>query len=365
LRALFTDRTNEEIKREFLHCFNAGEAFSCLAEKLNGKLNFHQVLLFEIDWLSMTLHPISIFPSISKELAARRDLFIPLINSVSDIFSLKWFTLEPGWGVDQPTAESKSPMCRSLLAFPLKVDQRVSSLIAFSGFQSKEVDELEQVSSFLEEISPLVEKCLLMEKTARRNQRLETILNSGNSNYFIIDRAGDIIEFIPGQDNFLEFNPEEVTGQSFSRLFSRSTHFLEFFRDFIQIESKPLTALLKFPSTAKVLSTLTVEKILLRYNQEREYFLVKVERYHNKEKTPPSSSSGRNDMTSDGDLFMRVHFCPENLHCVKRLGRHARYMGEGIFLTEGTILNEERCKESGNCLTDLISVGNNPDPKFI
>ncbi len=353
----------DEIRKGLLDCFDAGETFLQLGQTLKCISPFHFSILYEIDWKSTTLLPLAIYPLKPGSFPSAENISIPFAFHISSLFSQDWIELSNEGDLFPPASmNSWETTLPPLILFPLKVKQRILSAIAFYGFPCRERAILEKVSSFLKEVSPIIEKNILVEKTARKNQRLETILNFSMSHYLVINRAGIITDFLPGKENLLGFTPESLVGQDISSLFPRGKGVMKTIMNHADTGGRGVTVLITLANGEKELASVTVVKTILKYSQKREYFLLRIDPSDLTRKEIPGS--GREEEERDGEILMKIHLCPENLNCIKMLGRRSRYMGKGLFLIHGPSFQEERCGEECTCLTELISVSNHTRAKF-
>lgn len=352
----------EEIRKGLLECFDARETFLQLGQTLKRISPFHLSILYEIDWKSTSLQPLASYPLRPDSFPKLEESPIPFASHISLLFSQDWLDLTEEVDLFPHALVKSREIPHPLILFPLKVRQRILSAIAFCGFPCKERKVLETVSTFLKEVSPIMEKNMLVEKTARKNQRLETILNFSMSHYLVINRAGIITDYLPGKEILLDYKAEDLVGKDISSLFPKGKGVIKTIMNHAETGGRGVTALLTLSTGEKELATVTVEKVILKYNQKREYFLLRIDSPDLARKEIPGSP--REGEGRDEEILMKVHLCPENLNCIKMLGRRSRYMGKGLFLIHGPSFQEERCGEECPCLTELISVSNHPRAKF-
>lgn len=351
----------EEIKNDLIECFDSGESFLHLGLILKQLIRFHVAIFFEIDWKTINLVPLNFFPSATRRVLKLQNLSIPFDSSIMDIFSQNWILVnrkgERSGFINGNLNELPDPF----YLFPLKVKQRVLSAIGISGLKCKMEKDLDELSDLFRQVAPLLEKNMLMDKSVRRNQRLETIIGLGPVTYFVVDRTGYINEFIPCNENFLGYSAEEVIRKPLSIIFPMGVPILKLIWKQVRKENNKVCGLVSKSNGKRNLASLTVQKVLLKYTLQREYYLVGIEPLESEFFSRPSTESPADGVTDGTSLAIKVHLCPENLRCIRRCGKMALYHGEGKFVIDNASFKEERCNPRKYCLTEFASIGNNPD----
>jgi hypothetical protein len=354
----------EEVKNELIECFDSGESFLHLGLMLKRCIRFQVAILFEIDWKTITLVPLNFFPSASRKILKLQNLSIPFDSSIIDIFSQKWIPIKRKGEQSGFMNKSLSELPDPFILFPLKVKQRVLSAIGISGLKYKKEEELEELSDLFQRLSPVLEKNMLIDKSVRRNQRLETIIGLGPTTYFIINRTGYINEFIPCDNNFLGYTPEEVIRKPASLLFPMGSPILKTIWKQVKKDNNRVWGLVNLANRKRNLASLTVRKVLLKYTLQKEYYLVGIEPMESDLFASLSSDPASPKKPADGSQTIRVHICPENLRCIRRCGAMAQYFGEGKFVIENPSFKDERCEPQSNCLTEFLLVGNDANAEI-
>lgn len=358
---LADNQTIEEIKNELIDCFDSGESFLHLGMILKRLIRFQVAIFFEIDWKTVNLVPLNFFPSASRKVLKLQNLAIPFDSSIIDIFSQQWIKIKKEGERSGFMNRALDDLPEPFILFPLKVKQRVLSAIGLSGMKYKKEKDLDDLSELFRQLSPLLEKNMLIDKSVRRNQRLETIIGLGPTTYFIVNRKGYINEFLPCNKNFLGYTAEEVIRKPVSLLFPMGNTILKTIWKEVKSNNNRVWGLLNLSNGRKNLASLTVEKVLLKYTLQKEYYLVGIEPMENELLGSISPEPTKLKKQADTRSIIRVHICPENLRCIRRCGKMAEYAGEGMFIIDNPSFNDERCIPEKKCLAEFLSVGNDSD----
>lgn len=350
----------EDLKTELIECFDSGESFLHLGMSLKRLARFQLAIFFEIDWNTISLVPLNFFPSATRKVLKLQNLSIPFDSSIIDIFSQSWIPFKKAGERSGLIGREIDELPEPFVLFPLKVKQRVLCAIGLSGLKYKKEKDLDDLSELFRQLSPVLEKNMVIDKSMRRNQRLETIIGQGPTTYFIVNRTGHINEFLPCNKNFLGYTPERVVREPLSLLFPMGKPILKAIWKQVRSNNSRVWGLVNLANGSKNLASLTVEKVLLKYTLQKEYYLVGIEPLESELLGSISSDKTSLATQKDGCSVIRVHICTENFRCIRRCGKMAEYSGEGTFIVHNATFKDERCALENNCLTEYLSVGNHP-----
>lgn len=350
----------EDTQKELLECFDSEESFHHLALKLKRIIRFQVAVFFEIDWKTTSIVPTSFFPTGKRTVSGLKNISLSLSSSAIDIFSRGWIRLHPADGTSIIPDRALNDLPSPVFLFPLMVKQRVLCAVGLSGLKYNGEKDLHRLSHLFHLLSPVMEKNMLLDKTVRRNQRLETIIGLGTETYCIVNRGGDIIEFIPGNDNFLGYTTEEVTRKPAYLLFPGGSEALKALWKQIGNRNSNIAGLVNLTSGKKSLASLSVTKVLLKYTLHKEYYLIRMESLEEElqRSIPSISIFGKKPL--EHSYAVRVHLCTKNLYCIRRWGEQAQYAGEGKFLVHTPMFLEERCRQGEGCVSEVTSIRNDP-----
>ncbi|RMG58620.1 MAG: hypothetical protein D6713_07325 [Deltaproteobacteria bacterium] len=347
----------EDLKRALLESFDIEESFLILGMRMKNVFRFQVAIFFEVDWKNLVLVPTCLFPSAKKGLLRRKDREVQVSSLLYELFSKPYLAITGNGGTEEVIP---GIFPKPLYLFPLKVKQRVMSVIGLGGAGEQPRGKLDAMALLLQEIAPYLEKNLLIDRTIRKNQRLETIIGCGASSYVVVDRAGYVIDYIPDSENRLGFNQEKVSRKHLSTLLPEGQgEVREMWRAFPRKEN--FTLLLTDGKERRIMTDLTVRKVLLKYSLQKEYYLLKVVSIEDelRERYADRLSSDENV------LHLTVTFCPENLLCIKRMGRGVSYLGEGRFLVSTREFLRARCDGSNSCFARISPIRHHPQPELV
>ncbi len=342
----------EELKRSLLESFDIEESFLIVGMKLKNHLRFQLAVFFEVDWKNLYLIPAAMFPSARRSILTYKHREISVSDFIYDIFSKPWIEFTGKSSANSP--DERLPDCfpAPFFLFPLKVKQRIMSAVGIGGMTNPSEENLKMVAKIIEETAPILEKNLLIDRTIKRNQRLETIIGSGDSTYLVVDRGGYVSDYIPDHDNSLGFSQEEVARKPITHLLGNSEGIVRRIWKDVFRGNSCFTILINNSGNRKELATVSIKKALLKYTLQKEYYLLRI-------RSIEQDLAKRFSMSPDtGEtcLHVKIKLCPENLICVKKLGKKVHYIGEGKFLVTAGEFMKERCNENPGCITEISTI---------